>query len=369
MNPLEAFKDLDDPRHQKSRIYELESLVFLTIAAVVAGADSFVDIAEFGKQSKDWLKKHVHFPNDQTPAHDTLNDFFRRLNPQKFKDCFIKWTSQVSGITQGELIAIDGKCLRGSHDYRESKAAIYMVSAWASNNEVVLAQRKVDEKSNEITAIPKLLEVLEIKGAVVSIDAMGCQKKIAKKIVAANADYILALKGNQSTLHEEVVSRFNATKPALVDVSVEKDHGRIEQRKCEVIDMLEFIDEAKHWKKLKSVIKITSTRQQMSTAKQTTEQRFYISSLQTTADKFNRLIRSHWGIENKLHWVLDVQFGEDGSRIRKGHGDENFSLIRHIALNLITLEKTPKMSQRIKRKTAAWNKRFLEKILKLSAFY
>ncbi len=369
MNPIDAFSDLEDPRSEKSRVYELKSLVFLTIAAVIAGADNFVDAAEFGKFKIDWLSRFVPFPDNRTPSHDALNDLFRALDPEKFEDCFINWTSQVCGITEGELISIDGKRLRGSYDTVDSKAAIHMVSAWASKNELVLAQRKVDEKENEITAIPQLLEVLEIKGAVVSIDAMGCQKKIAEQIVEAGADYILALKGNQSELSDEVTSRFKSAIPDSTHTDVNKDHGRIETRKCEVMNDLTFIDEADNWSKMHSIIRVTSTREELAKARVSKEERYYISSLDNPAESFNQLIRGHWGIENKLHWVLDVQFGEDHSRLRKDHVDQNFSIIRRIALNLIKLDKTPKTSQRVKRKKAGWNNRFLEKILRIEGFY
>lgn len=365
MNALDYFSKLKDPRSTKSQIYSLQDIVFLTISAVVSGADTFVDIANFGKHRQEWLSKYVDFPEGKSPSHDAINDFFSRLDTEKFQECFIKWTSEVCGITEGDLISIDGKCLRGSHDKYNNKSAIYMVSAWSERNEMILAQKKVDEKSNEITAIPKLLSILELKGAIVSIDAMGTQKSIAEKIVTKGADYILALKNNQSSLFEEVESRFNNIKPVRSN-TIEKSHGRIEERYCEVISNLEFIDEATKWKNIKTVIKVSTKRTVVSSGKVSNENRYYISSLSKNPEEFNRLIRGHWGIENKLHWVLDVQFNEDKSRIRNGSGDENFAVIRHIALNLLKLNIQPKMSMRIKRKNAAWNNQYLQEILNVT---
>ena len=365
MNPLSSFSSLTDPRIDRTKIYPLESIIFLTIAAVVAGAETFVDIEEFGILKLDWLKKYVSCPDDRIPSHDTIGDFYSRIDSQEFENCFVDWISQVCGISNGELISIDGKRLRGSYDRYDNKAAIHMVSAWASSNEVVLGQVKVNEKSNEITAIPVLLDVLEIKGAIVSIDAMGCQTKIAEKIIEEKADYILALKGNQGALKEQVESYFNAAPIYSEDEYTIKDHGRIESRKCSVITDLELIEETQHWKGIKAVVRIESKRTQVLTSKKTTENRYYITSLDKNANELNQLIRGHWGIENKLHWVLDVVFNEDLSRVRKNNAPENFSIIRRIALNLIKLDKTPKVSQRNKRNRAAWSDKFLEQILKI----
>jgi predicted transposase YbfD/YdcC len=365
MNVIDFFSELKDPRNSKSQLYSLQDIVFLTISAVVSGADTFVDIANFGKHRREWLSKYVNFPEGKSPSHDAINDFYRSLDTDKFQECFIKWTSEVCGITEGDLISIDGKCLRGSHDRYNNKSAIYMVSAWSQKNELVLVQKKVDEKSNEITAIPKLLDVLELKGAIISIDAMGTQKSIADKIISKGADYILALKNNQASLYEEVESRFNNAS-SLINKTIEKSHGRIEERYCEVINKLEFIDEASKWKNLQTVIKISTIRTVISTGKVSSESRYYISSLNKNPKDFNDLIRGHWGIENKLHWVLDVQFNEDNSRIRTGNGDQNFTTLRHIALNLLKLYINPKMSMRIKRKNAGWSNFILQEILNIT---
>lgn len=366
MNPLTtSFAGLTDPRIEQRKLYPLESLIFITISATVAGADTWVDVAEFAACKKQWLCKYVHLPEDRTPSHDTIGDFFKRLNPKEFGACFIAWTSLVSGITQGELIAIDGKRLRGSFDRRDGKAAIHMVSAWACANEIVLGQIKVNDKSNEITAIPALLKILELKGAIVSIDAMGCQKEIAEEIIEHGADYILAVKDNQKTLCEQVQQQFKITTLASKEEKIEKNHGRMENRTCSVITNLNFLDEADNWKGIKSVIRIESKRTDMISQTPTNETRYYISSLIRSAKQFNELVRNHWHIETKLHWTLDVVFNEDLSRVRKGYGDENFSILRRIALNLIRLDKTPKISQRNKRNKSAWNDQFLEKMLRI----
>lgn len=365
MNPIESFSNLSDPRIDRTKIYPLETIIFLTIAAVVAGAETFVDVEDFGNLKLNWLKKYVPCPEDRIPSHDTIGDFYSRIDAQEFENCFVNWVSQVCGISDGELISIDGKRLRGSYDRHDSKAAIHMVSAWASSNEIVLGQVKVNGKSNEITAIPTLLDILEIKGAVISIDAMGCQTKIAEKIIKEEADYILALKDNQGALKEQVEPYFDVAPIYSEDEHTIKNHGRIEIRKCSMITDLRLIEETRHWKGIKAVVKIESTRIEVLTSKQTKENRYYITSLKTGAKHLNQLIRGHWAIENKLHWTLDVLFKEDLSRIRKDNAPENFSIIRRIALNLIKLDKTPKVSQRIKRHRAAWSETFLEQLLKI----
>jgi predicted transposase YbfD/YdcC len=365
MNPLEAFSSLPDPRSTHTRLYPLKTIIFLTISAVVSGADTWVEIEEFGKDKIEWLKNYVPCPDNRIPSHDTLGDFYKRLDIDSFSACFTNWVSQVCGILSDDLIAIDGKRVRGSYDRFDNKSAIHMVSAWSSQNEMVLAQVKVDEKSNEITAIPSLLSALELKGAIVSIDAMGCQKEIADQIIEAGADYILALKGNQSTLKEQTAAHFGYAPIASTDSETEKNHGRIEQRNCDVINNLTLLDEAVNWKGLQSIIRIKALRTEVITGKKSIEERYYISSKITNAKTFNKYIRQHWGIENKLHWVLDVQFGEDDSRIRKDNAHENMSTIRKIALNLIKLDTTPKLSINSKRQKAMRKDDFRNKILNI----
>lgn len=365
MNPIEAFDKLPDPRRDHGKIYPLRTIVFLTISAVVSGVESWAEIEEFGRDKLDWLKRFVDCPDDRIPSHDTLCDFFKRPDPKSFSSCFVDWVAQVCGLSEGDLIAIDGKRVRGSYDRWDNKSAIHIVSAWASANSVTLAQVKVDDRSNEITAIPQLLSVLELKGAVVSIDAMGCQKDIAQRIVEAGADYILGLKGNQSELHDQVVSHFGYARISSCHIDINKDHGRIEERTCKVISDLSMLDEARGWPSMASVIQVASTRTQVISEKASKETRYYISSRLADAQTFNKYIRGHWGIENKLHWVLDVLFHEDDCRGRKGHADENLTIIRKIALNLISLDNTPKLSKKIKQQKAMRNDVFREKILKV----
>lgn len=362
MNSLEVFDQLEDPRKDYLIKYELRSLVFITISAVVSGYEHFTEIALFAEQKRDWITRFVPLPDNQTPSHDIFGDLYSLLDPNKFCDCFIQWISLVSNISAGELIAIDGKTLRGSFDQFDKKAAIHMVSAWASKTSLVLGQVKVDDKSNEITAIPRLLDILEIKGAIISIDAMGCQKEIAETIIDKQANYLFALKRNQEALNDQVTSAFNNIKVHSTDEKITKDHGRIETRKCTVVNELGLIDEAEKWNSLHSIIKIESKRENLLSGKETSQVRYYISSLKVDAKKFNQLIQAHWSVENNLHWTLDVLFDEDKSRVRKGHADENFSIIRRIALNILKLNKT-KGSLNMKRKKAALNDKFREELI------
>lgn len=365
MNPIDTFDLLEDPRKECLVTYELKSLVFITIAAVISDCDTFIEIAEFAKYKRDWITKYVSLPPGKTPSHDIFGDLYSALSPDKFCECFIQWVSQVSNISEGELVVVDGKRLRGSYDRFDNKEAIHMVSAWASENQLVLGQIKTDEKSNEITAIPALLNLLTLKGTIVSIDAMGCQKETAIEIRQKEADYILALKGNQSALKEQIEGAFDSIIPHSQDEDIDKGHGRIETRKCTVVKDLSLIEESLNWKDLTSIIKIESKRLELITGNTTQETRFYISSCDHNAKKFNTLIRKHWSIENNLHWSLDVNFSEDSSRIRKGYADQNFSVIRRIALNLIKLEPTEKISQRGKRKIAGYDDNFRKQILKI----
>jgi predicted transposase YbfD/YdcC len=364
MDSLKIFDGLPDPRQHHLITYELKSLVFITISAVVSGCDTFTDVALFAKYKRDWITQFAPLPEGKTPSHDIFGDLFSSLCTESFCDHFVSWVSMVSNITSGELIAIDGKRIRGSYDKFDQKAAIHVVSAWAQQNSLVLGQVKVDDKSNEITAIPKILEMLEMKGAIISIDAMGCQKVIAEDIIERQADYILALKGNQSALHQQVKGAFDSIKAYSETEHITKDHGRIETRKCTVVNDLGLIDECSSWVALHSVVKIESTRHQVLSGKTTNEIRYYISSLDANAGRFNELIRGHWVIENSLHWTLDMTFSEDRSRIRKGNADENFSTIRRIAINILKLNKS-KGSMKAKRTTAALSDQFREMLLKI----
>lgn len=364
---LTHFNKLEDPRRtSKGNLrHSLTDMIFLVIAAVVSGADSWQSIEVFGKSQLGWLRKYVPL-SDGIPSHDTLGRFFGALDHQAFSECFMGWASEISSLTQGEVVALDGKRLRGSYDNFSNKKAIHMVSAFAAENGLCLGQVCCNEKSNEITAIPELLDLMAIEGCTVTIDAMGCQTHIAEKIRSKGADYVLAVKDNQEELHEQVKKMFSISRPGSTHVSTDTGHGRVETRKCSVINDLTFFDSDKQWKGLTTLIKIETQR--YSKLEKTTqyETRYYISSLKEEPARINNKIRSHWGIENKLHWMLDVNFGEDASRRRKGYSAENFNIIAKVALSLII--KTPvkkQMSKRNKRYAAALDNRFREKVLKV----
>lgn len=361
-SPLQFFAGLEDPRVDRTKAHLLEDIVFISIASVLCGADTWNEMEYFGKCKFEWLKTFLKLPGG-IPTHDTFNRFFSALDPEKFEHCFLQWTQSVGQLTEGEVIGIDGKAIRGSKDGK--KNMVHLVSAWASANNLVLGQHKVEGKSNEITAIPQLLEVLVLKGCIVTIGAMGCQKEIASAIISKEADYILALKGNQGTLLQEVEESFRFIQ--ATDVSVENDlgHGRIEKRTCSVIEDLSMIDQKDQWDSLRCLIKIESERCNKSSQQMEKETRYYISSLSPNASHLNSSIRAHWRIENSLHWVLDVAFKEDQSRKRAGHAAQNYSVLNRIALNLLKNEKTSKAGVKSKRLKAGWDTKYLSTLLKI----
>ena len=360
-NPIRYFSCLPDPRIDRCKEHLLEDIIFITIAAVICGAETWNEIEDYGKAKESWLRQYFRLPNG-IPSHDTFNRFFSALNPDAFEEAFLSWIRAVSCLTAGEVVSIDGKTLRGSRG-TGGKQAIHMVSAWANMNQLSLGQVKVDEKSNEITAIPRLLEALALKGCIVTIDAMGCQREIAGKIISAEADYILAIKGNQGSLEEDIERTVRFTKADSEWNEEDFGHGRIESRHCFLYKDLSFIEHAQLWKSLSAVVRIDSTRHIKSTGKEEKETRYYITSSQSSAEVIGRAIRSHWGIENQLHWQLDVSFGEDQSRKREGYAAQNFSLLNRIALNLIKHEQSTKRSFRRKRLDAGWDNDYLLKIL------
>jgi predicted transposase YbfD/YdcC len=363
---LEHFASLPDPRLARHRRHTLSDILVIAVCAVLCGAESFPASADFGQEREEWLRQFLELP-EGIPSHDTFNRVFRLLDPVKFQACFLSWMQAVARATKDEVVAIDGKALRRSFDRGRAKRAIHMVSAWATENGVVLGQRKVDAKSNEITAIPELLDLLALKGCIVTIDAMGCQRAIAQKIIEQKADYVLALKGNQPTL-EQAVTRFFVAGPdaeahrassAYLE-QTEQGHGRVETRCYWISAALDAALPMVAWPGLRSIGMVEASR--TLAGETTVEQRFYLTSLKPEAQPFARAVRNHWGIENKLHWTLDVTFREDQSRIRKGHGPENVAVLRHIALNLLRQESSPKSMPR-KRLACALNPAYLLKVL------
>ena len=360
------FASLTDPRRRKV-VYPLINILTIALCAVIAGADDFVTIAEWGRQKRTWLARILDLTNG-IPSHDRFNAIFRAIKPAEFERCLLSWVTSLHDVTAGQVVAIDGKTLRRSYDKADAKSAIHMVSAWATANHISLGQVVVDAKSNEITAIPKLLDVLEVSGCLVTIDAMGCQTKIAEKIVEEGADYVLAVKGNQPLLFEGIMDFFVDHMDddfARVKVSQyesnEKGHGRKEHRSYYVCDVPEDLADRARWKGLKQIgVAISET---IRGGKPCDEVRYYILSKEMSARQFGATVRGHWGIENSLHWQLDITFGEDQSRIRKDHADANFSIVRRMALSLLKNEKSKKLGVKSKRLTAAWNDDYLEQVL------
>lgn len=351
----------------------------LSVLAVLCGAESWYEMEEFGKEKKEFLQKFLHLENG-IPSHDTFNRIFMLIDARLFERSFRAWAAELNQLLEAqkkdekkageadekELIAIDGKSVCNSASKHHGLGALHLVSAWSSRNQLVLGQQKVADKSNEITAIPELLSFLNIQGAVVTIDAMGTQKKIAEKIIANQGDYILSLKGNQQALYEQVTSQFNTFKEDSYSQHLDKGHGRSEIRTCKVINQLNWIDEKEHWSNLNSIVKISSER--IIDGKSSIQDRYYISSLTTDAAYFNQAIRGHWGIENQLHWQLDVGFNEDYNTTRNRQAAQNLAVVRKMAVNILKADKSSKASIKAKRKMAGWNENYLIKIVTSNFF-
>ena len=354
-----CFSNLKDPRISRKKLYPLVEVLFVVLCGAICGAESWRDYVLFGKEKLDFLREHFPFENG-IPSKNTFARVFGSLDPECFKACFMDWVKGLQTALNG-IIAIDGKTLRGSFDTASSSAAIHMVSAFATEARLVLAQQKVADKSNEITAIPKLLDLLCLKGQIVTIDAMGCQTAIAEKIIDKGGDYVFALKGNQGTLSQDV-ELFLTTEVAKKASSalsdryehVDCDHGRIETRKCFISGEVDWLIQKEKWKGLKSIAMIEERREVGE--KVSLERRFFISSLPADAKKLATAVRAHWGVENCLHWTLDLVFNEDASRIRKDYAPENMALVRHIVLNMLNKAKVAFKDVGIKalRKKAGW---------------
>jgi predicted transposase YbfD/YdcC len=363
---LTHFASLEDPRDIRGKEHLLLDIIAIALCAVISGAEGWEDMAEYGRAKQDWLSTFLSLPSG-IPCADTFGRVFARLDPEQMQCCFISWVKAISELLGAEVVGIDGKTLRHSGDKGRGKAAIHMVSAWASANRLVLGQRKVDDKSNEITAIPALLNVLEIAGCIVTIDAMGCQKEIATTIIERGADYVLALKGNQGGLFEDVQWLFQqAQASGFEDVahsfaqSIDKGHGRIEIRRCWALSDLNYLTQRPLWLGLQTVVMVQSERR--CNGQITTENRFFISSLPTHAVLLMNAVRTHWSIENSLHWVMDVSFHEDACRIRRDFAPQNMAFLRHLALNLLSKDSS-KRGIAARRKKAAWEQTYLIKLL------
>jgi predicted transposase YbfD/YdcC len=398
---LTHFSDLPDPRVDRTKRHKLIDIVGVAICAVICGAEGWTAIEEYGQAKETWLRQFFELPHG-IPSDDTFRRVFTCLSPTQFQDRFVGWVQALSAQTAGQVIAIDGKTVRRSYDRGGNKAAIHMISAWASANHLVLGQLKTEEKSNEITAIPELLDLLAVEGCIVTIDALGCQTAIAMQIIDQGADYVLALKGNQGTTYQQVVEFFDqvhgskpeSTLPSKQEgtgtqkldgkqhlemeqkqaqqqhawdqatagyETVDGEHGRLEIRRYWQVSDLSWLAERSQWKHLQSIGMVEAERHVGDQL--TIERRYYLSSLAPDVARFARAIREHWGIENSLHWVLDVTFREDECRIRKGHAPENFAVLRHIASNLLRQDSSSKRSLKMKRFRAGWDDNYLAHIL------
>lgn len=359
------FGEIDDPRRQAGRRYPLIEILFIAICAIIAGADDWVAIERFGQAKRNWFARYLPLKQG-VPAHDTFGDVFGALDPEQFTGAFVQWMKTIT--TLGGVVALDGKTIRHSYDKTLGKEAIHMVSAWSAQNRLILGQVKVDDKSNEIIALPQLLNLLVIKGCLVTIDAMGCQTEIAKQIIKQKGDYLLAVKRNQEHLFEDIDHLFKHSRPENFTAEgfdesrvVNKAHGRVEIRHCQVIadpDWLDHVRNRHDWEKLHSLVRLSAERQVKGQTSQ--EVRYYICSRVTSASELLEAVRAHWGIENKVHWLLDVVFDEDGSRIRTGHAQQNLAAMRRIAINLLNQDTTSKHSLKGKRQLAGWDESYLE---------
>jgi predicted transposase YbfD/YdcC len=366
---FQSLSKVNDTRREHQKFHSLFDILVISICAVICGAEHWTEIEEFGEAKQEWFAGFLELENG-IPSHDTFRRVFILMDNIELKELFVEWISSAVSLSKGSLVSIDGKNLCGSKESVKGKKALNVVSAWASEASVVLGQVKCQEKSNEITAIPELLKILDLEGCVVTIDAIGCQKEIVKEIVAKEADYVISLKGNQGTLHREVKDYLDwAERIKFKDITfdyfqtLEKNHGRIEERRCWVTEEIGWLEQKGEWKNLKSVVMVEAIREVVGEAK-TVERRYFISSLGAKATEALRCVRGHWAIENELHWCLDIGFREDDCRIREAKSAENLATIRHIGLNLLKQEKSCKLGIKSKRKKAGWNESYLLEVLK-----
>jgi predicted transposase YbfD/YdcC len=360
---IEQFKDIPDPRVDRTKKHKLIDILFITLSAILCGCDEWEEIQSYGEKKETWLRKYLELPNG-IPSHDTFNRTISLLDPQVLQQRFVSWVQSLVELHPGDIVNIDGKRLCNSG--KDSKDAIvHMVSAWSDANNMVLGSCKVSDKSNEITAIPQLLELLDLSECTITIDAMGCQKEIASTIVDKGAHYLLAVKENQPRLLDDLREAFKHHPPQDIDTDrqTELAHGRIEERSCRVITDMDWICNADQWKGIRSIIEITGERTDKKSGQYQKQVRYYISDLQQDAKDFNRLVRTHWSIENSQHWVLDVAFNEDASRKRAKNAAENFAILNRMALNIVKADTATKASMKRKRKMAGWDDQYLEHLL------
>jgi len=371
---FESLEHIEDPRSDRTKRHQLVDILVIAVCATICGADGWQQIAAFGVAKHEWLKEFLELPNE-IPSPDTFARVFQMIKPKVFQEVFMEWVSAAVQKSGGDLVNIDGTQLRGTRKKKsyenDGKEGLRIVSAWAARNRIVLGQVKTDEKSNEITAIPKLLELLELTGCIVTIDAMGCQTAVVKQIVEQEGDYVISLKGNQGNLHKDIEDYFcwaTQTKFNAIEYdtsrTIEKGHGRIEERRLYVTEDIEWLGQKEEWAGLRSIIMVEAQREVIG-REPTIERRYFISSLEANAKQAMKAVRGHWKIENQLHWCLDVGFREDACRIRTGHAPENLAVLRHIALNLLKQERSCKLGINAKRLKAGWDNRYLSKVLNI----
>ncbi len=356
----DAFKDLKDHRMNRTKLHSLESILFIALAAVIGGAETWNEIEEFGNEKIDWFRKHLDLPNG-IPSHDTFNRFFSALDPDKFEECFRKWVSSIGIESNGDVVSIDGKSIRGAKT--SATSAIHIVSAWSKNGGVTLGQKAIESKGGELRVIPDLLDALFIEGSIVTIDALGAQPSIAEVIVNNGADYVLQIKNNRRQMVRDIQYSFDNREPHSISESVNKSHGRQEKRVVSVLYYPELIRNHEQWINLSCIIKLESESIHISSDKVEKSTAYYISSLNSNAEYIANVIRSHWGIENSLHWVLDVAFSEDRGRKQDHNSVVNFSLLNKIAMDMLRREDSVKIGIKSKRMKAGWGTSYLEKIL------